>query len=148
RLGLVLVGGKTDSFAYYSTVKPRTCSIHLQRNRPGYRKWVDNGNTTRINLERGLVAIEHREGEYRLAFQDIDRERYCGVEGTINGTLTIRRGSERCELAGIMDAGVPLGWAPVQREQAGGAEPEPQPRDRATQRRIIPSVPAWPSAGN
>jgi hypothetical protein len=144
----VLVGGKTDSFAYYSTWKPRTCSIHLQRNRPGYRKWIDNGNMTRINLERGLVAIEHREGEYRLLFQGIDRERYCGVEGTINGTLTIRRGSERCELAGVMDEPVPLGQAALQREQAGRGAPEPQPRTRAPQRNFSTSTPAWPSAGN
>jgi hypothetical protein len=118
RIGVVLVGGKTDSFAYYSKWKPRTCSIYLQRNRDGYAAWVDNGNTTSIKLARGHLVIEHDKDEYRFVFQDVDRERYCGMDGVINGTLTIRKGSERCELAGVMDEGVLLGQAHIQHEQA------------------------------
>jgi len=38
RIGVVLVGGKTDSFAYYSKWKPRTCSIYLQRNHDAYSR--------------------------------------------------------------------------------------------------------------
>ena len=111
RIAVVLVGGKTDSFAYYSKWKPRTCSIHLQRQRDVYSKWSDKGNVTNVSLEQGLFLIEHGKNEYRFVFRDVDRERYCGMDGTINGTLTIRKGSERCELTGIMEEGVPLGQA-------------------------------------
>ena len=81
----MLVGGKTDSFAYYSKWKPRTCSIYLQRNRDMFSKWADNGNLTTVNLEKGAFLIEHNKGQYHFIFRDIDRERYCGMDGVING---------------------------------------------------------------
>jgi hypothetical protein len=117
RIAVVLVGGKTDSFAYYSKWKPRTCSIYLQRNRDS-SKWLDKGNVTRINLERGRgdFLIEHRSGEYHFVFNHIDRERYCGMDGQINGTLTIRKGSEQCQLEGIMEEGTKLGQAWAKQE--------------------------------
>ena len=121
RIALVLVGGKTDGFAYYSKWKPRTCSIYLQRNRDPYSKWSDNGSVTNVNVDRGQFLIEHRKNEYRLVFRDVDRERYCGMDGTINGTLTIRKGSEHCEIAGIMEEGVPLGQAYAQLDQSATA---------------------------
>ena len=111
RIAVVLVGGKPNSFAYYSKWKPRTCSIYLQRNHDAYSKWRDSGNVTTVSLERGLFLIEQRKNEYRFVFRDIDRERYCGMDGTINGTLTISKGKDRCELKGVMDEGVPLGQA-------------------------------------
>src|SRR5918992_1235076 len=85
RIAVVLVGGKTDSFAYYSKWKPRTCSIYLQRNRDAYSRWRDKGRVTNVNVEKGLFLIEHGKGEYRFVFRDVDRERYCGMDGTING---------------------------------------------------------------
>lgn len=130
RIAVVLVGGRTDSFAYYSKWKPRTCSIHLQRQRDAYSKWSDKGSVTNVSLENGLFLIEHGKGEYRFVFRDIDRERYCGMDGTLNGTLTIRKGSERCELTGIMEEGVPLGQAYAHLDQlpapAAGQEIAPQ----------------------
>ena len=117
RIAVVLVGGKTDSFAYYSKWKPRTCSIYLQRNRDSFSKWADNGNITTVNLDRGAFLIEHRKGEYHFIFRDIDRERYCGMDGQINGSLTIRKGSEQCELTGVMEEGIALGQAFVNREE-------------------------------
>ena len=122
RIALVLVGGKTDGFAYYSKWKPRTCSIYLQRNRDPHSKWSDSGSVTNVSLERGLFTIEHHKNEYRLLFRDVDRERYCGMDGTINGTLTIRKGSERCEVAGIMEEGVPLGQAVAYMEMEQNAQ--------------------------
>jgi hypothetical protein len=110
-MGVVLVGGRIESFAYYSKWKPRTCSIYLRRYRDPYSRWIDKGSLTNVNLERGLFMIEQRPGEYRFVFRDIDRERYCGMEGTINGTLTLRKGAERCEVTGIMEEGAPLGEA-------------------------------------
>jgi hypothetical protein len=150
RIAVVLVGGKTESFAYYSKWKPRTCSIYLQRNRDMYSKWADSGNITTVNLERGAFLIEHKKGEYHFIFRDIDRERYCGMDGVINGSLTIRKGSEQCELAGsIMEEGVSLGQAnkheeaetaPAQaraadapRAASESAAPETRPPDAAHQ---------------
>jgi hypothetical protein len=126
RIAVVLVGGKTESFAYYSKWKPRTCSIHLERNRDSSR-WSDAGSVTKVNAERGAFMIEHGKGEYRIVFSDVDRERYCGMDGTINGTLTIRRGSERCEVAGIMEEGVPLGQAVAYMEASAAAASAPTP---------------------
>jgi hypothetical protein len=117
RIAVVVVKGKTDSFAYYSKWKPRTCSVYLQRSRDSYSKWADNGNITTVNLEKGAFLIEHRPGEYHFIFRDIDRERYCGMDGVINGSLTIKRGSEQCILEGdIMVEGTPLGQAHAQIE--------------------------------
>jgi hypothetical protein len=132
RIGVVLVGGKADSFAYYSKWKPRTCSIHLQRDRDSYSRWTDKGNVTNVSFEHGLFLIEHGKGEYRFVFRDIDRNRFCGMDGTINGTLILRKGSERCELTGIMEEGVPLGQANAQREQPAAATAIPEsPRQPA-----------------
>jgi hypothetical protein len=67
---------------------------------------------TTVNLEKGAFLIEHRPGEYHFIFRDIDRERYCGMDGVINGSLTIKRGNEQCVLDGnIMVEGIPLGEA-------------------------------------
>jgi hypothetical protein len=134
RIAVVLVGGKTDSFAYYSKWKPRTCSIYLQRDRDAMSKWADSGNITTVNLERGAFLIEHKKGEYHFVFRDIDRERYCGMDGQINGSLTIRKGSDQCKLDGaIMEEGTPLGKAFV------NMEPElPPPAQRSEQ----PAAPA------
>jgi hypothetical protein len=115
RIAVVVLKGKTDSFAYYSKWKPRTCSIYLQRKGDGYSMWADNGSITTVNLEKGAFLIEHRSGEYHFIFRDIDRERYCGMDGVINGSLTIKRGSDQCVLDGnIMAEGTALGEAHAQ----------------------------------
>jgi hypothetical protein len=127
RIAVVLVGGKTEEFAYYSKWKPRTCSIYLQRNRDK-SKWSDKGNVTTVNVDRGSVLIEHKKGEYHFVFRDIDRQRYCGMDGQINGSLTIRKDSEQCQLAGIMDEGTPLGQAWAKRDrhaQSGRSDSAP-----------------------
>src|ERR1043165_348053 len=117
RIAVVLIGGKTDSFAYYSKWKPRTCSIYLQRWRDSFSKWADNGALTTVDLERGTFLIEHKKGEYHFIFRDIDRERYCGMDGVINGGLTIRKASDQGEIDGdIMVEGTPLGQAFANRE--------------------------------
>ncbi|MDB5903799.1 MAG: hypothetical protein JWM26_2677 [Betaproteobacteria bacterium] len=121
RIAVVTVGGTPESFAYYSKWKPRTCSIYLQRNRDA-SKWIDKGGVTNVSTDRGLFLIERDKGEYRFVFRDVDRERYCGMDGTINGTLTIRKGSERCEVAGIMEEGVPLGQAVAYMEMEQNAQ--------------------------
>ena len=118
RIAVVLVGGKMNEFAYYSKWKPRTCSIYLQRN-DAHSKWKDSGAITTVNLERGAFLIEHKPGRYHIIFRDIDRERYCGMDGTINGSLTILKGNEACQLEGIMEEGTPLGQAHVEQAPPG-----------------------------
>jgi hypothetical protein len=152
RIAVVLVGGKTDSFAYYSKWKPRTCSIYVKRRHDSYSKWLDKGNLTTIRLEHGTFLIDHGKGTYRFTFKDVDRERYCGMDGEINGTLTIRKGSERCELAGIMEEGTALGqaYAKAPDEPAPAAAPAaaeaPRAPDRIAQRPRRPDNPPFPSA--
>jgi hypothetical protein len=129
RIAVVLVGGKMNEFAYYSKWKPRTCSIYLQRN-DAHSKWKDSGALTTVNLERGAFLIEHKPGRYHIIFRDIDRERYCGMDGTINGSLTILKGNDACQLEGIMEEGTPLGQANLHIHQAPPAlirEVEPAP---------------------
>ena len=140
RIAVVLVGGKTDSFAYYSKWKPRTCSIYLQRNRDSYSKWADNGNITTVNLERGAFLIEHKKGEYHFVFRDIDRERYCGMDGTINGSLTIRKGVDQCQLEGsIMEEGVALGEANPRIEQVRAVSDTPAAEGASQQQAAVPA---------
>lgn len=131
RIGVVLLRDKVDSFAYYSKWKPRTCSIYLKRTGDPHSRWRDSGRVTQVNTDRGLFLIEHAKGVYRFVFRDVDRERYCGMDGKINGTLIVRKGSEQCEVAGIMEEGTPLGqaWAhlqttPVAATMASAAEPQ------------------------
>lgn len=151
RIGVVTIGGKVDSFAYYSKWKPRTCSIYLRRTADPQSRWLDKGSVTNVNLERGLFMIEHKKNEYRFVFRDVDRERYCGMEGAINGTLTIRKGSELCEVAGIMEEGVPLGEAYAHAAKAAPdaavarTAPEATPPKRVARRQREPESP-FPSA--
>src|SRR5687768_13299571 len=132
RIAVVVIKGKTDSFAYYSKWKPRTCSIYLQRNRDHFSKWADSGAITTVNLEKGAFLIEHKPGEYHFIFRDIDRERYCGMEGVINGSLIIKRGSDQCVLAGdIMVEGTPLGEAHANVKEPEGPLAQPPAADAA-----------------
>jgi hypothetical protein len=134
RIAVVVIKGKTDSFAYYSKWKPRTCSIYLQRNRDPYSKWADDGKITTVSLEKGVFLIEHKPSEYHFSFRDIDRERYCGMEGVINGSLTIKRGSPQCVLEGdIMVEGTPLGHVHAHLKE-GDEPPAPAASGKAAAR--------------
>jgi hypothetical protein len=104
RIAVLLADGKVESFAYYSKWKPRTCSMDVKRD-DAFSKWQDTGNTTVVTLveEKGAFLIDHGRGRYHFIFRDIDRMRYCGMEGKVNGTLTIYKGKPQCEVAGVMD---------------------------------------------
>ena len=106
RIGVKLVNGKVDYFAYYSKWKPRTCSIAAERNGP-YSTWEDHGATSEVTLVdgKGVFTIKRTGGTVRFTFHDIDRMRYCGMSGKINGTLTVSRGKSTCVLSGVMDGG-------------------------------------------
>ena len=104
RIGVEVLDTKVVSFAYYSKWKPRTCSLEAAR-KGAYSRWEDNGSSSKVVLadEKGVLLIDHKGHAYRFAFFDVDRARYCGMEGKINGTLTITRGKSHCLLEGVMD---------------------------------------------
>lgn len=106
RIAVEVLDGRVNRFAYYSKWKPRTCSMEVVRG-DAYSSWADHGRITSVLLreEMGLFLIDHGHGRYDFTFSDIDRMRYCGMGGKINGFLTIRRADPRCELDGLMESG-------------------------------------------
>jgi hypothetical protein len=104
RIAIELVDGKVSRFAYYSKWKPRTCSMEVVRD-DAFSAWDDTGNVTVVTLleEKGAFLIDHERGKYHFIFREVDRMRYCGMEGKINGSLTIWKGRTQCALQGVMD---------------------------------------------
>ena len=95
RIAIEAVGGKVQNFAYYGKTKPRTCSMDVRRG-DAYTKWEDSGDATVVTLsdETGAFLIDHEKNQFRFIFREIDRMRYCGMAGKINGSLTVTRGSK------------------------------------------------------
>jgi hypothetical protein len=108
RIGVELVDDQVTYFAYYSRWRPRTCSIEAGRG-DAYSRWTDNGAYSRVTLadRDGELRIVQEGDAYRFAFFNIDRVRYCGMEGKINGSLTVRRGEDSCVVEGVMDGHAP-----------------------------------------
>lgn len=102
RIAVELKGGTVDNFAYYSKWKPRTCSVHIARG-DAYSKWQDYGNHTTVTTENGTFLIEHARTQVQFLFRDVDRMFYCGMDGKIRGSLTVKRGKRECTLEGVMD---------------------------------------------
>ncbi|MBI4195217.1 MAG: hypothetical protein HY526_09070 [Betaproteobacteria bacterium] len=104
RIAVEVIGGRVQSFAYYSKKKPRTCSVHIQRD-DAYSKWHDEGRFTRVSTENGDFLIENRKRDVHFLFREVDRMAYCGMDvGKINGSLIVTRGKRDCVLDGLMDA--------------------------------------------
>ena len=107
RIAVELVNGRVNRFAYYSIWKPRTCSMEVERG-DFYSRWEDTGSVTVVTLveDTGGFLIGHEAGKrFHFIFREIDRMRYCGMEGKVSGSLTIARGEPRCVLDGVMDTG-------------------------------------------
>ena len=106
RIAVELFDGRVNRFAYYSKWKPRTCSMEVERN-DAYSQWEDSGNVTVVTLieDKGAFLIENGRGRYHFIFREIDRMRYCGMEGKVSGSLTIFRGKPQCLLEGVMERG-------------------------------------------
>ncbi len=104
RIAVEVVNGRVNRFAYYSKWKPRTCSMDIARG-DAYSRWSDHGPLTAVLLkeEMGFFWIDHGYGRYDFTFSDIDRMRYCGMGGKINGFITIRRANSKCELQGLLE---------------------------------------------
>ena len=106
RIAVELRNGKVNRFAYYSKWKPRTCSMEVERG-DAYSTWQDTGKTTVVTLfeDNGAFLIDHGRNRYHFIFREIDRMRYCGMEGKVSGSLTIFRGRPQCLLEGVMEKG-------------------------------------------
>jgi hypothetical protein len=106
RIAVELFDGRVNRFAYYSKWKPRTCSMEVERG-DAYSKWEDTGNVTVVTLieDKGAFLIDHERNRYHFIFREIDRMRYCGMDGKLSGSLTIFRGKPQCQLEGVMERG-------------------------------------------
>jgi hypothetical protein len=106
RIALEARGGQIASFAYYSKWKPRTCSMDFDRNDPKvkWRLMPDGG--TRVQTPQGIFVIRARPDSYLFEFQKISRQKFCGMLGQINGTMTILRKVHppECSVVGVLDA--------------------------------------------
>ena len=104
RIGVHVVGKKVDYFAFYSKRKPRTCSIDVARENPN-GLWEENGTRTKITLAEhgGVLLISRTSQSYRFDFQNVDRMKFCGMDGKINGSLIVTRGQSKCLVSGIMN---------------------------------------------
>ena len=106
RMSFEARGGQVSSFAYYSVWKPRTCAFDFARNSPGVKWRITSDGATRVQTPQGRFLIRTRPDAYVFEFDQVDRYRYCGMSGEINGSMTISRGrgAPKCSVAGIMDA--------------------------------------------
>lgn len=105
RIGVELINGQVAYFAFYSKWRPRTCSLDAGRG-DSLSRWADGSNYSTVTLadRKGKLRIERMGGgSYQFGFVDVDRVRYCGMPGKINGTLTVTRGKGSCIVKGIME---------------------------------------------
>jgi hypothetical protein len=125
RIAVELHDNKVYRFAYYSKWKPRTCSMDVLRD-DAFSKWEDTADVTVVTLvdDTGAFLINHERNSYKFIFRNIDRMRYCGMEGKVSGSLTIFRGKSQCVLEGVMDRGedAMLDTAPAAQTAAGTGE--------------------------
>jgi hypothetical protein len=104
RMALEARGGRIESFAYYSKWKPRTCAFDFARNTPGTKWRLTPDGATRVHTPQGRFLIRTRADAYVFEFEQVQRNRFCGMPGQINGSMTIKRGgAPQCSVVGIMD---------------------------------------------
>jgi hypothetical protein len=101
-------GGRVVNFAYYSKWKPRTCAFDFARTTPGTKWRITPEGNTRVHTPEGRFLIRTLKDAYVFEFEQVQRGRYCGMPGTINGSMTIQRAGKReCSVKGIMDTNDP-----------------------------------------
>ncbi len=105
RMALEARGGQVSSFAFYSKRKPRTCSMDVNRDTP-YVKWRQAADgSTRVQTLHGPILIRTLRDGFEFEFQNVARQKICGMEGALNGTMTIKRkgGKTECSVTGLLD---------------------------------------------
>lgn len=109
RMAIEARGGQVASFAYYSKWKPRTCSLDFDRSDPKVKWRLTPEGTTRVQTPEGIFVIYASADAYTFEFQKISRQKFCGMLGQINGTMTIMRNTQPpvCTATGVLDANDP-----------------------------------------
>ncbi len=109
RMAFEARGGQIANFAYYSKWKPRTCAFDFARNSPGTKWRLTRDGATRVHTPEGRFLIRTRSDAYVFEFEQVQRGRFCGMPGEINGSMTITRGRKNaCTVSGILDTKDPL----------------------------------------
>jgi hypothetical protein len=106
RIAFEARGGQLTYFAYYSKWKPRTCSLDFARNASGTKWRLTPDGATRVHTPQGRFLIRTRDDAYVFQFEQVERQKFCGMDGQINGSMTVKRGAgmPTCSAVGIMDA--------------------------------------------
>ncbi len=106
RIAFEAHGGQVTYFAYYSKWKPRTCSLDFARNASGTKWRLTPDGATRVHTPRGRFLIRTLADAYVFEFEQVQRQKFCGMYGQINGSMTVKRGTGTpvCSVVGIMDA--------------------------------------------
>lgn len=109
RIAFEAKGGEVLGFAYYSKWRPRTCSIDLMRNAAGSKWHTAADGAVRVETAQGRFHIRTRADAYEFQFEHVQRRKFCGMPGEINGTMIIKRGTAtpQCSATGIMDTNDP-----------------------------------------
>jgi len=103
RLIVEVVKSRPMEFAYYSRLGTSVCSIHGRRG-DAYTKWEDNGSgKTAVRLLEGTAQLEYKPGHFSIKFAEVDRMRYCGMEGELNGSVEVSSKKSECALSGVFD---------------------------------------------
>jgi hypothetical protein len=105
RIAIEAHGGQIESFAYYSKWRPRTCSLEIQRHDPDTKWRLTADGATRVQTPHGMFLIRVRSDAYVFEFQNVERQKFCGMTGYTNGTMTIKRRSSKpeCSVTGLLD---------------------------------------------
>ncbi len=109
RIAFEARGGRVINFAYYSKWKPRTCAFDFSRTSPGTKWRLTSDGSTRVHTSQGRFLIRTTADSYVFEFEQVQRGKFCGMPGDINGTMTVTRGVGKadCSVVGIMDANDP-----------------------------------------
>ena len=105
RMAFEARGGRVANFAYYSKWKPRTCALDFSRTSPGTKWRLTPDRHTRVHTPQGRFLIRTTADSYVFEFEQVQRGKFCGMPGDINGAMTIRRKAAppECSVNGIMD---------------------------------------------
>lgn len=105
RMALEARGGQVAGFAYYSKWRPRTCSLDMQRADPMTKWRLTEDGETRVQTPYGSFLIRAQPGAYEVEFVDVERQRFCGMDGHTNGRMIVKRRSPQpqCSVAGLLD---------------------------------------------
>lgn len=105
RIAFEARGGRVAHFAYYSKWKPRTCALDFSRNSPGTKWRLTPDGSTRVHTPEGRFLIRTQKDAYIFEFEQVQRGRFCGMLGDINGTMTVKRFVRKpdCSVQGVLD---------------------------------------------